>query len=65
VVSFGMMQLLGVFAECNTEEDQKRTARQNAFLFYELGVFATLVQLLSMEVEYVDLFIFSGLTVFS
>ena len=58
-----MIQLLGVFAECNTEEDQKRYARQNAFLFYELGAFAVLVQLLSMEVEYVDCFLFSGSSV--
>ena len=47
-------KLLGVFAECNTEDDQKRNARQNVFLLYDLGVFTTLVQLLSMEIEYVD-----------
>jgi len=57
-----MLKLLGVFAECNTEEDQKKYARQNVFLFYELGVFATLVQLLSMEIEYV-LYNFMNFTV--
>ena len=56
-----MLLLLGVFAECNTEEDQKKYARQNVFLLYELGVFTTVIQLLGMEIEYVIFHIFSGL----
>ena len=34
------------------------------FLFYELGVFTTLVQLLSMEIEYVDGHVFFRVTTF-
>jgi len=49
-----MWQLLGVFAECNTEDDQKMLTYHNVFLLYELGVFSTLIQLLSMEIEYAD-----------
>ena len=43
--------LAGVFAECNTDEDQKINTIQNVFLLYELGLFSALVQLLSMEIE--------------
>lgn len=41
----------GAFAECYTEEDQKKCARHNVFLLYELGAFSAMVQLLGMEIE--------------
>jgi len=49
-----VLHLPGVFAECNTEEDQKTHTYENVFLLYELGVFSVLIQLLSMEIEYVQ-----------
>ena len=36
------------------EEDQYKWARHNVFLLQECGTFTTFVELLNMEIEYVD-----------
>lgn len=43
--------VVGVFVECETEEDQVKWARHNSFLLYECGAFTTFVELLNMEIE--------------
>lgn len=47
----------GVFGECLTLEKQSQLARANVFLLYKFGVFYTFVQLLNMEIEYVNQFL--------
>ena len=48
------MLILGCFGECEVEEDQYKWARHNVFLLQECGTFTTFVELLNMEIEYVD-----------
>uniref|UniRef100_A0A3Q3Q673 Striatin interacting protein 2 n=1 Tax=Monopterus albus TaxID=43700 RepID=A0A3Q3Q673_MONAL len=48
----------GVFDECDTEMDVLHWSRYNVFLLYDMGIFTALLELLSMEIEYVDTFIF-------
>lgn len=41
----------GVYGECRSQEHMQEVSRQTVVLFLELGIFSSLVQLLSMEVE--------------
>ncbi|XP_064605544.1 striatin-interacting protein 1 homolog isoform X2 [Liolophura sinensis] len=41
----------GNFGDCENEEEQAMWARNNVFLLYEVGIFSSFVELLSMEVE--------------
>lgn len=43
----------GVFDECDTEVDVLHWSRNNVFLLYDMGIFTALLELLSMEIEWV------------
>lgn len=43
----------GVFDECDTEVDVLHWSRHNIFLLYDMGIFTALLELLSMEMEWV------------
>ncbi|KAL3853320.1 hypothetical protein ACJMK2_016869 [Sinanodonta woodiana] len=41
----------GVFGECEKEDQQRENARKNVHMMYEEGLFSSIVELLSMEIE--------------
>ena len=43
--------LIGVFGECDTAEQQTEWEHSNVHLVYEHGIFASFVELSSMETE--------------
>lgn len=43
----------GVFDECDTEVNVLLWSRHNVFLLYDMGIFTALLELLSMEIEWV------------
>ena len=45
---------LGVYDECDSDVDVLYWARHNVFLLYHMGVFTALLELLNMEIEWVE-----------
>lgn len=52
----------GTFAECSSEVEVQYWMRYNIFLLLDVGTFSALVELLNMEIEYVNIInILSGI----
>lgn len=45
----------GTFAECSSEVEVQYWMRYNIFLLLDVGTFSALVELLNMEIEYVNI----------
>lgn len=46
----------GCFAEVQSDHEQQQWTRNNVKLLYEMGLFATFVELLNYEIEYESIF---------
>lgn len=51
----------GCWAEVQSDEEQREWTRTNVMLLYEAGIFPAFVELLNIEITYVDLFSYTTL----